>query len=55
MDLKDFIVLGIGLVLIVIGLIAKKKGKEDWKEFVKRFACFAVIAWVVIAVVSRLG
>ncbi|MBR2409925.1 MAG: hypothetical protein IKB07_13345 [Lachnospiraceae bacterium] len=55
MDLKDFIVVGIGLVLIVIGLIAKKKGKEEWKEFVIRFAGFAVMAWVVIAVVSRLG
>ncbi|MBP3618530.1 MAG: hypothetical protein J6J38_10885 [Lachnospiraceae bacterium] len=55
MDLKDFIVVGIGLVLIVIGLIAKKKGKEEWKEFVIRFAGLAVIAWVVIAVVDRLG
>lgn len=55
MDLKDFIVLGIGLVLIIIGLIAKKKGKEDWKEFVIRFAGLAVMAWVVIAVMDRLG
>lgn len=55
MDLKDFIVVGIGLVLIVIGLIAKKKGKDEWKEFVVRFAGIAVMAWVVIAVVNRLG
>lgn len=55
MDLKDFIVVGIGLVLIVIGLIAKKKGKDDWKEFVVRLAGIAVMAWVVIAVVNRLG
>ena len=40
---------------VVIGLIAKKKGKEEWKEFVIRFAGLAVIAWVVIAVVDRLG
>lgn len=55
MDLKDFIVVGIGLVLIVIGLIAKKKGKDEWKEFFVRFAGIAVMAWVVIAVVNRLG
>ena len=55
MDLKDIIAVGIGLVLIVIGLIAKKKGKDEWKEFVVRFAGIAVMAWVVIAVVSRLG
>lgn len=55
MDLKDFIVVGIGLVLIVIGLIAKKKGKDEWKEFVVRFAGIAVMVWVVIAVVNRLG
>lgn len=55
MDLKDFIIVGIGLVLLVIWVIAKKKGKEEWKEFVIRFAGIAVMAWVVIAVVNRMG
>ncbi len=55
MDLKDIIVLGIGLVLLVIWVIAKKKGKDEWKEFVVRFAGIAVMAWVVVAVVDRLG
>lgn len=55
MDLKDYVVLGIGLVLLVIWVIAKKKGKDEWKEFVIRFAGIAVMAWVVISVVGRLG
>lgn len=55
MDWKDFLILGIGLILVVVALFIKKKGKGDWKEFVIRFAGFGVMAWVVIAVVSRLG
>lgn len=55
MDVKDFIVLGIGLVLFVIWMVAKKRGKDDWKEFVIRFAGIAVMAWGVIAVVNRMG
>jgi len=55
MDFKDIIVLGVALALLVIWVFAKKKGKDEWKEFVIRFAGLAVIAWVVIAVVDRLG
>ncbi|MBQ8314596.1 MAG: hypothetical protein IJ427_09240 [Lachnospiraceae bacterium] len=55
MDWKDFLILGIGLVLVVVALIIKKKGKGDWKEFVIRFAGLGVMAWVIIAVVNRLG
>lgn len=55
MELKDIVVLGIGLVLFVVWVIAKKKGKDEWREFVIRFAGIAVMAWVVVAVVNRLG
>lgn len=55
MDLKDIVALGIGLVLFVIWAIAKKKGKDEWREFVIRFAGIAVMAWVVVAVVNRFG
>lgn len=55
MDWKDFLILGIGLILVVVALIIKKKGKGDWKEFVIRFAGLGVMAWVVIVLVSRLG
>ena len=55
MDLKDIVAFGIGLVLFVIWVIAKKKGKDEWGEFVIRFARIAVMAWVVVAVVNRLG
>ena len=52
MDWKDFLILGIGLVLVVVALLIKKKGKGDWKEFIIRFAGLGVMAWVVIAVVN---
>jgi len=55
MDLKDFIIVGVGILLLVIWIIGKKKGKDEWKEFVIRFAGLGVMAWVVIEVVNRLG
>ena len=55
MDWKDFLILGIGLLLVIVALIIKKKGNGDWKEFAIRFAGLGVMAWVVIVVVSRLG
>ena len=55
MDWKDFLILGIGLILVIVALIIKKQRKGDWKEFLIRFAGLGVMAWVVIVVVSRLG
>ena len=55
MDRKDFLILGIGLVLVVVALLIKKKEKGDWKEFAIRFAGLGVMAWMVIAIVSRIG